>query len=176
MRLVVFLASVLLLVACGPKVPTTTTSNTPSDGKYSEDLAPLRAGVATQDTARNSTTVKNSTDTKRDPSKYVESRHAVNNSIDVVLDSIDRINQSFGLVDGYTIQLYSGVKREEALEVKKQAATLLNGFDADVQFVQPNFRVRAGKYINRLDAHKDFMAVKKFFPNAIIIPERIHFR
>src|SRR6187549_3252481 len=118
MRLVVFLVSVLLLVACGPKVLTTTTaSNTPSDGKYSEDLAPLRAGVVALDTARNSTSVKNTTDTKRDPSKYVESRHAVNNSIDAVLDSIDRINLSFGLVDGYTIQLYSGVKREEALEV-----------------------------------------------------------
>jgi hypothetical protein len=176
MRFIVLLLPVLLL-ACRPTA-TTSTSTTKSDGKYSEDLSVLRAGIAAPaDTANNSTASnKNIGEPKRDPAKYVEARHTVNNSIDVVLDSIDRINLSFGLVDGYTIQLYSGVKREEALEVKKQASTLLNGFDADVQFVQPNFRVRAGKYINRIDAQKDFMAVKKFFPNAIIIPERIPFR
>jgi hypothetical protein len=112
----------------------------------------------------------------RDPKLYLEARHAVNQSLDVVLDSIDRINLSHGLVDGFTIQLYSGIQRDEALEVKKQIATAMPDLDADLQFVQPNFRVRAGKYFSRLQAQKDYMAVKKIFPNAVVIPDRIAIR
>jgi hypothetical protein len=100
----------------------------------------------------------------------------VNATVDNVLDSIDRINLRNGFVDGFTIQLYSGNRRDEALDVKKQVVTALPDINADIQFVQPNFRVRAGKYINRLAAQKDYMAVKKYFPNAIIIPDRVHIR
>jgi hypothetical protein len=114
-----------------------------------------------------------STDIKRDPSVYLEARHAVNQTLDAVLDSIDHINLNNGVVEGFTIQLYSGVQRDEALDVRKQVSTMLPQLDADVQFVQPNFRVRAGKYLNRFEAQKDYMAVKRYFPNAIIIPERI---
>jgi hypothetical protein len=173
MRFVILIFALLFLVGC--KVATTTTSTT-TGGKYNEDLSVLRAKPGTPaDTVKDSLPSKN-TDTKRDPSYYVEARHAVNPSLDAVLDSIDRINLHNGFVDGFTIQLYSGVKREEALDVKKHVLTALPELDTDVQFVQPNFRVRAGKYINRFEAQKDYMAVKKYFPNAIIIPERVSIR
>lgn len=161
----------LFLAGCSSKV--TTPGTAPGPGKYSEDLSGLRTATESPtDTTKNPALVKN-TDTKRDPLKYVEARHAVNAPLDAVLDSIDRINVNNGVVDGFTIQLYSGIRREDALDVKKQLATALPQIDSEVQFVQPNFRVRAGKYISRFDAHKDFMSVKKYFPNAIIIPDRI---
>ena len=166
--------ALLVLAACSPKVSTTTT--TKSGGKYSEDLSGLRTGIIQPaDTSKKAADVK-PLDGKRDPAQYVEARHAINKSLDAVLDSIDRINLSEGVVDGFTIQVYSGVKREEALNVKKQLSTALPDLDADVQFVQPNFRVRTGKYIDRLEAHKDYMAIKRYFPNAIVIPDRIRFR
>lgn len=174
MRIVIPVFVLLFVAGCSSKL--STTSGTSSGGKYTEDLSVLRTATESpSDTTRNSTLPKN-TDTKRDPLKYVEARHAVNASLDTVLDSIARINVSNGVVDGFTIQLYSGSKRQEALDVKKQLATSLPQIDSEVQFVQPNFRVRAGKYISRFDAHKDFMSVKKYFPNAIIIPDRISIR
>jgi hypothetical protein len=96
--------------------------------------------------------------------------------LDAVLDSIDRINLANGMVDGFTIQLYSGKQQDEALNVKKQIAQAMPEIDADILFSQPNFRVRAGKYISRLEAQKDYIAVKRLFPNAILIPERIPIR
>ena len=96
--------------------------------------------------------------------------------LDAVLDSIDRINLSNGLIDGFTIQLYSGVKREEALSIKKEMSLVLPKDDAEVQYVQPNFRVRAGKYINRIEAQKDYITIKRHFPSAIVIPDRIPIR
>lgn len=172
MRFSVVLVSMLILVAaCSPSV-TKTSSSEP--GKYSEDLSALRPKPDADTVKQNqqSTTA----DVKRNPSLYLEARHAVNQSLDVVLDSIDRINLANGLVDGYTIQLYSGIQRDEALNVKKQIATAMPDLDADLQYVQPNFRVRAGKYLNRFEAQKDYMAVKKLFPNAVVIPERIPIR
>lgn len=163
--------AIIFIAGCSSKVSTTTSTH--SGGKYAEDLSVLRAKIQTpSDTSKGNNSTSNTGGT-RDPAKYVEARHAINASLDAVLDSIDRINLSNGLVDGFTIQLYSGIKREEALNVKKQLATSMPDMDADVQFVQPNFRVRSGKYLNRLDAHKDYMAVKKYFPNAVIIPDRI---
>jgi hypothetical protein len=175
MRFGILIGAIIFLTGCASKV--ITPGGTTTGGKYSEDLSGLRAtAIVPADTTKKSDTDPKSTDVKRDPSRYVEARHTVNKSLDVVLDSIDRINLSHGFVDGYTIQLYSGIRRDEALDVKKQIATSLPDLDTDVLFVQPNFRVRTGKYINRFDAQKDFMAVKRYFPNAIIIPDRIPIR
>jgi hypothetical protein len=162
--------ALLLLESCSPK---TTTSTTQSTGKYSEDLSVYRPKIdESVDTMKtdNTTTIDNS---KKNPTAYVEARHAINEPLDNVLDSIDRINLSNGLIDGFTIQLYSGVKREEALAIKKEMSIVLPKVDAEVQYVQPNFRVRAGKYINRIEAQKDYITIKKHFPSAIVIPERI---
>src|SRR5687768_11412809 len=105
MRLVILVLSIFLLARCASTV---TPSGTTAGGKYTEDLSVLRSALpAPADTVKKSTPIANA-DTKRDPSHYIEARHAVNTSLDAVLDSIDRINLSRGVVDGFTIQLYSG--------------------------------------------------------------------
>lgn len=172
MRFAALIIVVLLLVNCSSKVTTSGTSS----GKYQEDLSSLRSLAVTPADTTKASVESRPTEAKRDPSVYVEARHAVTTQLETVLDSIDRLNLNRGLVDGFTIQLYSGVSREEALNVKKQITTALPNVDSEVQFVQPNFRVRAGKYINRFEAQKDFVAVKKLFPNAVIIPDRIPIR
>jgi hypothetical protein len=163
------LVALLFASGCAPK---TTTSTSQSTGKHSEDLSIYRPKIEEADTSKSTatTTVDNSV---RNPSVYVEARQAINEPLDAVLDSIDRINLSNGTIDGFTIQLYSGVKREEALSIKKEMAFVLPKVDAEVQYVQPNFRVRAGKYIDRIEAQKDYMTIKKHFPSAIVIPDRI---
>jgi len=103
----------------------------------------------------------------------VEARHAINEDLDNVLDSINRIYLSQKYIDGFTIQVYSGLDREAALDARKQLTTVLPELASEIQYSQPNFRVRAGNYFNRLDAQKDFVSIKRYFPNAIITPSRI---
>jgi hypothetical protein len=93
--------------------------------------------------------------------------------VDPILDSIYKENISKGFVDGYTIQVYSGIKREDALNVKKKLSQSLPDLRSEVEYRQPNFRVRSGQYLSRMEAQKDYLAVKKHFPNAIVIPDRI---
>lgn len=157
------------MAGCASRV--TTSGTGAGTGKYSEDLSVWRpTSEAKADTAKvTNTTTPGRTRTN----KYVPARHSVSNQVDEVLDSIYSENLSKGALDGYTIQVYSGIKREDALNVKKKLSQSLPDLDSDVQYRQPNFRVRTGKYFSRLDAQKDYLAVKKYFPNAIVIPDRI---
>ena len=97
----------------------------------------------------------------------------VNEKIDAVLDSIDRFNLTKKFVDGFTIQIYSGQKRDEAMNTKQKMNTDVAGLTANLQYVQPKFRVTVGSYFNKLDAQKDLVRLKKHFSTAILVPEKI---
>lgn len=105
--------------------------------------------------------------------QYVEPKYAVNKKLDSVLDSIDRYNTSKEFINGFTIQIYAGLKREDALNAKKNLASSLPDLNSEVEYSQPSFRVKVGKYYSRIDAQRDYLAVKKYFPTAIVIPDKV---
>ena len=155
----------LFLTGCATQKKTATTTGV---GKYSEDLSVWRpkAEPVVADT---------NTPTELDVRKqtYVEPKYAVNKKLDSVLDSINHTNLQRNFIDGFTIQVYSGLKREDALNAKKEVTSYLPDLESDVQYAQPNFRVKVGKYFTRIDAQKDYVEVKKIFPTAIIIPDKV---
>jgi hypothetical protein len=104
---------------------------------------------------------------------YVEPHYTVNKQLDTVLDSIDRINLTRKYVEGFTIQLYAGLNKDEALDIKKKFSLDLPELKSEMTYAQPNFRIKSGRYFTRMEAQKDFIAIKKIFSNAIIIPDRI---
>ena len=163
--LIIFFSSTLLL-GCASKV---TTSGTSGTGKYTEDLSVWRPEAEKKVDSVKAAPANARTRTNQ----YVEARNSIDGQVDTVLDSIYTENRSKGAIDGYTIQVYSGIKREDALNVKKKLSQSLPELESDVQYRQPNFRVRAGKYFTRLEAQKDYLEVKHHFPNAIVIPDRI---
>ena len=169
-RLIIIALVFTVAVACGRKV--TTTGTTAPGSKHSEDLSAWRPKETAPDTVKKVSEVP-ATNTKKNQSKTVTPKLAINGQLDMILDSISEYNLANGYVDGFTIQVYSGIKRDEALNAKKELSISLPTFDAEVQYVQPNFRVRAGKYYDRLEAQKDYLAIKKYFPDAIVIPDRI---
>ncbi len=167
-RLLVIIAAVTFGFACSPKL----TSSGGAAGKYEEDLSVWRIAVVKPDTVKDVDSLKQTQNIERDPMRYVEPRHAVNANIDAILDSISRINLASGMVDGFTIQLFSGPDREQALNTRKQLAVSMPNIEADVQYVQPNYRVRTGRYYTRLEAQHDYLRIRRYFPNAIVLPVR----
>jgi hypothetical protein len=158
----------LIVVAAWGCKPTQPTIGIKQDGKYTEDLSAQRPKV---EESTETTAVPDKT--KRDPKAYVEPTHTINKQLDVVLDSIDRINLTRKSIEGYTIQVYSGMKREDALNVKKQLLTTLPQFESELQYLQPNYRVKLGRYFTRLEAEKDYQQVKRYFKAAILVPDKI---
>jgi len=144
-------------------ITTTWSAQAQKKRSYSEDLTKHRPALpAPQKIAEPEPEIKKS------PTQYT-----VNTKVDEVLDSIDRFNATRLFVDGFTIQIYSGQKKQEALDVNKTLVESDLGLTADIQFVQPKFRVVVGKYYTRIEAHRDLSQLLKLFPNAITIPEKV---
>lgn len=157
-RIVTSIFFFLLITSCQAQRPTKL---------YYEDLSSLRPKVNVETISpKDSMRIKSQV-----PPTPVQ--YAVNEKVDAVLDSIDRFNLTRKFVDGYTIQIFSGQKREEALNANKKMSELVPELKANVQYQQPKFRVTVGKYFTRLEAQKDLYRLKRVFGNAILVPERI---
>lgn len=144
-----------------------------NDKPYYESLFDVRPRVTVPlDSAPN--TANTAVVTKE--SKPVSFTKTVNEKVDVVLDSIDRFNLMRRSVDGYTIQIYSGQNREEAMNIKKKLSTDLPDITANLQYQQPKFRVTVGKYYSKLEAYQDLTKLRKSFSSAILVPEKIAIR
>ena len=129
--------------------------------KYFEDLSFIRES----ENVSNSTNDENIVDKKN------------NLGIDIKLDSILKIIKSEVdeeiFTDGYTIQIYLGDKREEAENTVEKLFEYDSLIKSNTIFTQPNYRVKTGTFEDRFKANYEYKKLKKTFPNAIIIPEKI---
>jgi septal ring-binding cell division protein DamX len=82
-------------------------------------------------------------------------------------------NQTVKYIDGYTIQIYTGNDRNEADQAKEQALSLDVALNPTISYYQPSYKVKVGQYATRLEAHKTYESLKKQFPRALLVPERI---
>lgn len=153
-----------LLMACAAQ-------NNSSDKGYYENLSALRPKVTVPvDTPRNDTSNQKNVNASITPTK------TVNNKVDAVLDSIDRYNLVRKFVDGYTIQIYSGQNREDAMNTKKKMNEEIPELTANLQYQQPKFRVTVGKYYTKLEANPDLVRLRTSFTSAILVPEKIQIK
>ncbi|CAN5459875.1 hypothetical protein BH23BAC1_BH23BAC1_02610 [soil metagenome] len=90
-----------------------------------------------------------------------------------LLDSMQVRNSEQRLIQGYTVQVYSGNSREAANEAKSLVYKLFPESRPETTYVQPNYKVKVGKYLNRVEAQKLFAKLKSDFPGALVIPEKI---
>lgn len=152
------------LNACSPS----TTSKMSSVEPYTEDLSVHRPTFEKADTILTTKIEDQETVT------YPEPEFDVTEKLNFVLDSIDRLKADKSYVDGFTIQVYSGTNSEEAKIARGQVYSLLDGSRPSLKYDEPNFKVKVGQYLTRLEAQKTFAQLKPKLPNSIIIPERIY--
>lgn len=133
---------------------------------YYEDLSSFRPKVKWEQQKRDSAQ-------KAVNQELIPAKHSINAKVDSILDSINRFNLTRKFVDGYTIQVYSGQKKDEALNVQKKLVEENSGYNANTQYQQPKFRVTVGRYFTRIEAQKDLLALKRLFSSASLVPERI---
>lgn len=169
-RVIAVLGFVALVSACATTTKTSTVSS--SSQKYSEDLSGLRPKVSSSADGKTGGTTTAPADTRKQ-TPFVEPKYAVNKKLDSVLDSIDRINVQRTYIDGFTIQVYSGSRKEDAMKTKQELSSSLPDLQSEVLYSQPNFRVKVGKYYSRIEAQKDYLDVKKLFPTAVVIPDKV---
>jgi len=73
---------------------------------------------------------------------------------------------------GYKIQIYSG-KRELAEEAFKEAIKNYAYLKPEIRYEQPNFKVKLGNFMTKLEAHQIYVQLSVEFPNALIVKDEI---
>ncbi|MGC4021941.1 MAG: SPOR domain-containing protein [Cyclobacteriaceae bacterium] len=139
----------------------------PKNKPYYEDLSRLRPRI---ELPAESLKVKDPVDRVK---PTITPTKTVNSKVDVVLDSIDRFNLTRKFIDGYTIQIYSGSKSEDAMNAKKKMSEEVQELQANLRYEQPKFKVTVGRYFTRLEAQHDLLLLKSKFTTASLVPEKI---
>ncbi|MBL6449673.1 SPOR domain-containing protein [Fulvivirga sp. 29W222] len=158
---------VISIVAFGCKTSSVISST--DTEKYKEDLSQLRPKYEKPEVAVDSS----STETVKDFSD-VSPTNDVTAKLDAILDEIDELRKDISYIDGFTIQVYSGTNSEEARLARGKVYSILPESSPKLKFDEPNFKVKVGEYYSRIEARRSYSQLKKKFPGAIIIPQRIY--
>jgi hypothetical protein len=166
----VILSMILITAYCLLPTVSNAQRNKNRDPKpHHEDLTDLRLEFPV---------VRDST-LKREEAPKIISLPAINSvhkKVNEVLDSIYRFNQTKMFVDGFTIQIYSGLKKEDAMNAIKKFVEEAEDLRSDLAYVQPKWHVKTGTYFSRLEAQRDLHRLKRIFPAAILVPTKIQLR
>lgn len=73
---------------------------------------------------------------------------------------------------GFTILVYSGLDRDLAFKTRNDLYSAIPDIRAEMQYQQPRYMVKVGRYINRIEALYLFEKIKEKFPSARIIQDR----
>lgn len=87
-------------------------------------------------------------------------------------------NKRIGGVPGYRIRIYSNlgsVARDQSQSAKAKFYEYFPEIPIYREYVSPYFRVLVGDYRTKVDALKDFNQIKRYFPSAFIVPDKINF-
>jgi hypothetical protein len=80
------------------------------------------------------------------------------------------INQT---IHGYRIQIYFGVNRQKASEIKLNFGSKYPEMNAYLSYQQPNFKIRIGDFLNRYEAQKFLKEIDGLFPTSFIVPDDV---
>ncbi|MCH7410954.1 hypothetical protein MM239_16210 [Belliella sp. DSM 111904] len=130
---------------------------------YQEDLS------ATRITFPDLSEVKKNDEPSSSSSNDVSS---IDYELEQALQKFAKDNKSEQYYSGYTVLVYSGVDRDQAFKTRNDLYTKFPDVKSDMQYQQPRYLVKVGKFINRIEAQSHYHKLKEAFPMARIIQDR----
>ena len=160
-RIFIVLIVFALAIRCTPKLATSTTSE-----DYIEDVSDFRPTVPkdTQEELEVS-------DQQNDNEPYVAPTQSINNEMSAIMDSIIVHNRDKSYYT-YTVQVYIGRSREEANQAREKVYRVLPEEKPELSYKQPSYKVKVGKYFDRVEAYKTLTKLRGTFPGAGMVRER----
>ena len=140
---------------------------------YEEDLSVYRTSYDFKSIEEETTTPAPKAGESRSPEQPLNVSNDISQELDQLRAEVAEQNKSVKTVQGFTIQVYSGTSREKANQVKRQIYHTVPNVEPEIKYIQPNYKVQVGQFVERLEAQKTYSTLKKEFPSALIIPDRI---
>lgn len=129
---------------------------------YSEDLG---GSLPKYPDFRNATEEKST-------SSAPTSVQAVDTQLDEVQRRLAEKNKSEPYFNGYTVLVFSGIDRNQAFKTQDDLKLYYPDLNVEMQYQQPRYLVKIGKYTYKIEAQKAFSQIKGQFPSARIIQDR----
>lgn len=83
-------------------------------------------------------------------------------------------NKAHPSVPGYRVQIYFGVNRPKASEVKIDFSSRFSDVAAYLTYQQPNYKVRVGDFHNRYEAYAFLKKIEGLYPTTFVVPDEIN--
>ncbi len=159
--LLILIFPVFLISSCGLFKKTSAPSS--EFENYQEDLSGSRVlypGLDEQAAKTEST------------SKELGQVSAADADLEIALNNLKEANKAEIYWSGYTVLVYSGVDRDIAFKTRNDLFTYFPDFKTDMQYQQPRYLVKVGKFVNRIEALTYYHQLKENFPSSRIIQDR----
>lgn len=102
----------------------------------------------------------------------IESATAEDDELEIVQKRLIEKNKSEIYFSGYTVLVYSGIDRNKAFNTRDEMFQYFPDLAADMQYQEPRYLVKVGRYAYKFEAQKNFSLIKTQFPSARIIQDR----
>lgn len=110
---------------------------------------------------------------KEEPQQAVhEGSLAIDGDLEHAMDAFVIQNRSEQYYSGFTVLVYSGVDRDAAFKVRNDLYRDFPKIKAEMQYQEPRYLLKVGRYINRTEAQANYNKLKVFFPMTRIIQDR----
>ena len=90
-----------------------------------------------------------------------------------LMNKFKAINQSQDKVDGYRLQICQEYTSETVYQKEAEFNRFFPQWSSYVTYKQPLFKLRAGNFVDRLEAFKALKMVKRKFPGAFLVPYEV---
>jgi hypothetical protein len=104
--------------------------------------------------------------------KVTGSVNTIDKELNLVKTRLIEKNKSELYFSGFTILVYSGVDRNQAFKTQSEFNDYFPDLNAEMQYQQPRYLVKVGKYNYKFESQKNFSLIKSQFPSARIIQDR----
>jgi hypothetical protein len=105
---------------------------------------------------------------------FVPATHGRNAAVATWLDSISARNQKMLYTAGYRIQVYTGPDRAQAMRAKELLYKQFDGVPVYLTYKQPDFKLKAGDCMSRLEAAYLQKRLNAYFPYTLLMAEQVN--
>lgn len=101
-------------------------------------------------------------------------KNDINKFLAEKLDSVYSYNNRIVSADGYRILIYTGTSSEESRNQRNYVYQVLPQEKSYTEWKSPNFKVKVGDFVDKLEAYYAYARLVKIFPNAIVVPDKVN--
>lgn len=83
------------------------------------------------------------------------------------------LGQAQKSMPGYRVQIYFGPDRNDAIEIQEEFGSMFRDIPAYLSYQQPNFKIRAGDFPDRLMAQKFLQEIQTLYSSAFIVRDDV---